>query len=183
MQYVWRESPRQGKRANFKELLELLNKARISEEEDKKSDLDHLMDDLPEDHPARIAYQKVMIGAADTKRSILITAQSRLNRLQNPKVLHILDHDEIDIRSLGIGIYGNPKRRVALFLVIPDNDDTYNFIVGIMYTQIFQQLYFVADGLPDGKLPIHVALWMDEFANSVTRSTPKTVGITDKSVA
>lgn len=165
MQYVWRENPREGKKANFRELLDLMNKARISEDEKSKSELDNIMEALPEDHPARIAYNKVMIGAADTKRSILITAQSRLNRLQNPKVLRILDHDEIDIRSIGEGIYRNKNRKSALFLVIPDNDKTYNFIVGLMYTQIFQQLYYVADHRDDGKLPIHVALWMDEFSN------------------
>ncbi len=165
MQYVWRECPRMGRRANFKELLDLLNKARISEDERSKSELDELMEELAEDHPARVAYNKVMVGAADTKRSIIISAQSRLNRLQNPKVLRILDYDEIDIPSLGEGIYENPENKVALFLVIPDNDKTYNFLVGLAYTQIFQQLYYIADNKHQGKLPIHVALWMDEFAN------------------
>lgn len=165
MQYTWRESPREGKKANFKELLDLMNKAKVSEDQKSKSELDQIMEALPKDHPARIAYNKVTVGAADTVRSILITAQSRLNRLQNPKVLRILDHDEIDIRSIGEGIYKNKNRKSALFLVIPDNDKTYNFIVGMMYTQIFQQLYYVADNEYGGKLPIHVALWMDEFAN------------------
>ena len=82
MQYVWRESPREGKTANFKELLDLMNKAKVSEDQKSKSELDQIMEALPEEHPARIAYNKVTVGAADTIRSILITAQSRLNRLQ-----------------------------------------------------------------------------------------------------
>ncbi len=165
MQFLWRECPRLGKRANFKEFLDLLNKAKINDDDKAKSELDILMEELPADHPARVTYLKVMSGAADTKRSILISAHSRLNRMQNPKVLRILDYDEIDIPSLGIGQFGNNERKVALFLVIPDNDKTYNFIVGLMYTLIFQQLYYLADHVYGGRLPVHVALWLDEFAN------------------
>ena len=75
------------------------------------------------------------------------------------------------------------ERKTAVFAVIPDSDSSYNFIVGMLYTQLFQQLYRKADFEHGGRLPVHVHFVMDEFANGVTRSTPKTVGITDKSVA
>ena len=84
--------------------------------------------------------------------------------------------DDLDLPSLG-------ERKVALFALIPDNDTSYNFLVSILYTQLFQQLFYLADHKYGGRLPVHVHFLMDEFANSVTRSTPKTVGITDKSVA
>ena len=73
--------------------------------------------------------------------------------------------------------------KTALFVIISDTDDTFNFIVSIMYTQLFNLLCDRADDVYHGRLPVHVRCLLDEFANSVTRSTPKTVGITDKSVA
>ena len=78
----------------------------------------------------------------------------------------MLDEDEMEIRTLGEGIYENPERRTALFCVIPDSDKSYNFLVGLLYTQLFQELYYIADHKYGGQLPIHVALWMDEFANT-----------------
>ena len=83
--------------------------------------------------------------------------------------------DELDLKTLG-------TKKVALFALIPDNDTSFNFLVSMLYTQLFQQLFKVADS-GGGALPVPVHFMMDEFANSVTRSTPKTVGITDKSVA
>lgn len=165
MYYVWYEYARQGKKANFAAVLELLNKAQIAEDENAESELDKLMNRLAPDHPAYVAYHKVMSGAADTKRSILISAHARLSRLQNPKILRILDHDEINIDAIGEGIYKNPDRKTALYLVIPDNDKTYSFVIGMLYTQLFQELYYIADNKYDGRLPIHTAIWMDEFAN------------------
>lgn len=73
--------------------------------------------------------------------------------------------------------------KTALFVIISDTDDTFNFVVSIMYTQLFNLLCDRADDVYNGRLPIHVRCLLDEFANSVTRSTPKAVGITDKSVA
>ena len=74
-------------------------------------------------------------------------------------------------------------RKTALFVIISDTDDTFNFVVSILYTQLFNLLCDKADDVYNGRLPVHVRCLLDEFANSVTRSTPKTVGITDKSVA
>lgn len=165
MLYVWYEYPKQGKEANFRGVLELLNKAKIPESENELSELDELMYRLPEDHPALVSYKKVCTGAADTVRSIIISAHSRLAYLQNPRVLRLLDKDEIDIAAMGEGVYQNPDRPTALFCKIPDNDKSYNFIVGMLYTQMFQELYRIADRNEGGKLPVPVAFWMDEFAN------------------
>ena len=74
-------------------------------------------------------------------------------------------------------------RKTALFVIISDTDDTFNFVVSILYTQLFNLLCDKADDVYGGRLPVHVRCLLDEFANSVTRSTPKTVGITDKSVS
>ena len=167
MKYVWYEHPRVGRTPSFRGVLELLNQAKVSDE-GEESDLDKIMYALPPDHPALVDYKKVASGAADTIRSIIISAHSRLAYMQSPKVLRLLDNDEMDIRFLGQGVYNNPDRPMALFCVIPDNDKTLNFIVGMLYTQIFQELYYVADNLcgnNDGRLPIHVSFWMDEFAN------------------
>lgn len=91
MYYVWYESPKQGKKATIREMLNLLNLAKVSDDETKKSGLDRLMEVLPDDHPAKVAYKKVVSGAADTVRSIIISAHARLAFLQNPKILNILD--------------------------------------------------------------------------------------------
>ena len=74
-------------------------------------------------------------------------------------------------------------QKTALFVIVSDTDDTYNFVAALMYSQMFHLLCDKADNFYQGRLPIHVRCLLDEFANSVTRSTPKTVGITDKSVA
>ena len=74
-------------------------------------------------------------------------------------------------------------QRTALFIIISDTDDTFNFVVAMMYSQLFNLLCDRADDVHHGRLPYHVRILCDEFANSVARSTPKTVGITDKSVA
>lgn len=166
MSYVWYECPKQGKKATFREMMNLLTKAKVAEKEGDLSELDRMMNVLPDEHPAKIAYLKVRSGAKDTIRSIIISAHARLAYLQNPKILDILDHDDIDIRAIGEGVYGNPERRTALFCVIPDNDKSYNFLVGLLYSQIFQELYYIADFKYGGALPIHVAFWMDEFANT-----------------
>ena len=169
-----------GKEATIREMMDLLTKAKVAEKAGDLSELDKMMEVLPDDHPAKISYLKVRSGAKDTIRSIIISAHARLAYLQNPKVLKILDHDDMNIRALGEGIYENPARKTALFCIIPDNDKSYNFLIGMLYTQIFQELYYVADFKYGGSLPVPVAFWLDEFANGVRRFTLKTVGITDK---
>ena len=165
MYYVWLEYPRMGKSPSFRGVLELLNQAKVDEHVNSSSELDKLMFALPENHPALISYKKVVSGAADTVRSIFISANARLAYMQNPEVLRILDHDEMHIPSLGLGVHGSPSRKSALFCVIPDSDKSLNFVVGMLYTQIFQVLYRIADETSSGRLPIPVSFWMDEFAN------------------
>lgn len=165
MSYVWYECPKMGKDATIREMMNLLTKAKVAEKAGDLSELDQMMDVLPDDHPAKVAYLKVRSGAKDTIRSIIISAHARLAYLQNPKVLKILDHDDMNIRALGEGIYENPDRKTALFCIIPDNDKSYNFLVGLLYTQIFQELYYIADFKYGGSLPVPVAFWLDEFAN------------------
>ena len=87
-----------------------------------------------------------------------------------------METDEMELDTIG-------DRKTALFVIISDTDDTFNFVVSILYTQLFNLLCDKADDEYGGRLPVHVRCLLDEFANSVTRSTPKTVGITDKSVA
>lgn len=87
-----------------------------------------------------------------------------------------MEYDELELDTLG-------EEKTALFVIISDTDATFNFVVSIMYSQLFNLLCDKADDVYNGRLPVHVRMLLDEFANSVTRSTPKTVGIADKSVA
>ena len=87
-----------------------------------------------------------------------------------------MEYDELQLDTLG-------EEKTALFVIISDTDATFNFVVSIMYSQLFNLLCDKADDVYNGRLPVHVRMLLDEFANSVTRSTPKTVGITDKDVA
>ena len=159
--YVWKEEP--SERRNFNTLLEYLNLANVDEEND--SELDLMFMALPDGHVAKKAYHKFRSGAGDTLRSIIISANARMAFFENEKLKRILSDDEIDIPFLGIGKNGDKKTKTALFCVIPDSDKSYNFVVGMLYTQIFQELYYIADHKYGGRLPIPVHLWMDEFAN------------------
>ena len=138
---------------------------------------------LGANHPAIKQYNKCMRGAGDTVRSIIISANSRLAFLENKQVLRLLSRDELSLAELGIGVNGDGKSRTALFCVIPDNDKSLNFLIGMLYTQIFQELYYQADFHYGGRLPIHVTFMLDEFANGATRSAVKTVERTDKAAA
>jgi type IV secretion system protein VirD4 len=106
-----------------------------------------------------------MRGAEDTVRSILISVNARLAFLENQQVLRMLSKDEMDLAELGCGVNGDEVTRTALFCVIPDNDKSYNFIVGMLYSQVVQELYDLADFHYGGRLPIHVTFLMDEFCN------------------
>lgn len=80
------------------------------------------------------------------------------------QVLRLLSRDDLDLAELGIGVNGDGETKTALFCVIPDSDKSYNFIIGMLYTQIFQELYYQADFNCGGRLPIHVTFMLDEFA-------------------
>lgn len=165
MLYEWMEGPKQGRKPSFRGVMELLKKAEIPEDENKLSDLDKLMYELDPTHPALIAYLKIRRGAADTIRTVFTSLNVRLAYLQNEKLLRILDDDDIDIPSIGEGINGNKKKRTALFCIIPVVDKSYNFVIGMLYTQLFQELYDVADSKYGGRLPIPVSIYMDEAMN------------------
>lgn len=166
--YVWLEVP--PARRNFETVLKLLGEAEV-QEQGKPSKLDVRMKYLEEqsplgaNHPAVKQYNKCMRGAGDTVRSIIISANSRLAFLENKQVLRLLSKDELNLSQIGIGVNGDGETRTALFCVIPDSDKSYNFIIGMLYTQIFQELYYQADFNCGGRLPIHVTFLLDEFSN------------------
>ena len=166
--YVWLEV-KPAKR-NFETVLKLLGEAEVTEQ-GKPSKLDVRMKFLEENnplgaaHPAVKQYNKCMRGAGDTVRSIIISANSRLAFLENKQVLRLLSKDELNLADIGIGVNGDGETKTALFCVIPDSDKSYNFIIGMLYTQIFQELYYQADFNCGGRLPIHVTFMLDEFAN------------------
>lgn len=166
--YVWLEEKPQKR--NFQTVLKLLAEAEVTEQ-GKPSRLDVRMKFLEEssplgaNHPAVKQYNKCMRGAGDTVRSIIISANSRLAYLENQQILRILSKDELNLAELGIGENGDGETKTALFCVIPDSDKSYNFIIGMLYTQIFQELYYQADFNCGGRLPIHVTFMLDEFAN------------------
>lgn len=166
--YVWLEMP--PNRKNFQSVLDLLSEAEVDAKGNdskltKKMKQLAKTSKLKQNHPAYKQYMKVIRGAGDTVRSIIISANSRLALLENPQILRILSKDDLHLEELGIGVNGDKNTRTALFCIIPDSDKSYNFIVGMLYTQLFQELYFQADFKNDGKLPIQVTLMMDEFAN------------------
>ena len=166
--YVWLEMP--PNRKNFQSVLDLLSEAEVDAKGNdskltKKMKQLAKTSKLKQNHPAYKQYMKVIRGAGDTVRSIIISANSRLALLENPQILRILSKDDLHLEELGIGVNGDKHTRTALFCIIPDSDKSYNFIVGMLYTQLFQELYFQADFKNDGKLPIQVTLMMDEFAN------------------
>ena len=166
--YVWLEE--KPERRNFATVLELLSQAEVKEQ-GKPSKLDRKMkvleqrSELGSNHPAVKQYNKCMRGAGDTVRSIIISANSRLAFLENKQVLRLLSKDELNLAEIGIGVNKDAKTKTALFCVIPDTDKSYNFIIGMLYTQIFQELYYQADFMCGGRLPIHVTFMLDEFAN------------------
>ena len=164
--YVWMECG-PGQR-NFRMVLKLINEAEVHGD-GSPSELDKRFRKLEREkgssHPAVIQYHKVVRGAGDTVRSIIISANARLGILENPQILRILDQDEMAVPEIGIGVDGDKTKKTALFCIIPDSDKSYNFLVGMLYSQIFQELYYQADFHFNGRLPIHVTFMMDEFCN------------------
>ena len=166
--YVWLEE--KPCKRNFETVLKLLSEAEVKQQ-GNPSMLDIRMKFLEENnplgatHPAVKQYNKCMRGAGDTVRSIIISANSRLAFLENKQVLRLLSRDELNLADIGIGVNGDGETKTALFCVIPDSDKSYNFIIGMLYTQIFQELYYQADFNCGGRLPIHVTFMLDEFAN------------------
>lgn len=147
---------------NFSMIMDMLNAAEVREEDESyQSVLDELFDRLEADEPDNLAvrqYNIFKMAAGKTAKSILISLAVRLEKFNLPQIASITSQDELDLPSLG-------EKKVALFAIVPDNDSSLNYIVGMLYTQLFQELYFSADRMHDGRLPVHVHFVMDEFAN------------------
>jgi len=147
---------------NFPMVMEMIRAGEVREEdEDFRSPLDELFDRLEMRNPEHIAlkyYRSYHSGSAKTLKSIQITLVSRLEKFNLESLASMTQTDEMELWSLG-------ERKTAIFAVIPDNDASFNFIIGMLYTQLFQQLYYQADVVHGGRLPVHVHFVMDEFAN------------------
>ena len=158
--YLVNEAPPEEK--NFPMVMEMINAAEVKEEDEEyASVLDELFERLAMNDPEHLAvkqYHIFKLAAGKTAKSILISLGVRLEKFNLPQIASVVNHDELDIPSLG-------ERKTALFAIIPDNDSSLNFIIGMMYSSIFQELYYIADHVYGGRLPVHVHCVMDEFAN------------------
>ena len=147
---------------NFSMVIEMLRAGDVKEDDDGYlSPLDILFNRLEVKNPEHIAlkyYRDYHSGSAKTLKSIQITLASRLEKFNLESLAKLTLVDELDLRTLG-------EKKTALFALIPDNDTSFNFLVSILYTQLFQQLFYVADHKYGGSLPIPVHFVMDEFAN------------------
>ena len=147
---------------NFPMVMEMLRAGDVREEDEGyQSPLDELFDRLEMRSPDHIAvkyYRDYRSGSGKTLKSIQITLAARLEKFNLESLAALTMTDELDLASIG-------EKKTALFVIIPDNDTSFNFLVSILYTQLFQQLFYSADHKHGGALPVHVHFLMDEFAN------------------
>ena len=147
---------------NFPMVMEMIRSGEVKEDDDGfMSPLDRLFARLADRTPDHIAlkyYRNYRSGSGKTLKSIQITLVARLEKFNLDSLAAITQSDEMELDKLG-------EKKTAIYAVIPDNDSSYNFIVGMLYTQLFQQLYYSADVKHGGRLPVHVHCVMDEFAN------------------
>ena len=147
---------------NFEMVLEMLRAGEVKEDDDTYlSPLDILFNRLEDKNSNHIAlkyYRDYRSGSAKTLKSIQITLSSRLEKFNLESLASLTRYDEMELNNIG-------EKKVALFALIPDNDTSFNFLVSILYTQLFQQLFYTADHKYRGSLPIHVHFLLDEFAN------------------
>ena len=147
---------------NFAMVMEMLRAGAIEDEEEPRpSPLDNLFSELEYESPEHIAvkyYHSYHSGSAKTLKSIQITLAARLEKFNLESLASLTSTDELELNTLG-------DRKTALFALIPDNDTSFNFLVSILYTQLFQQLFYSADHIHGGSLPVPVHFLMDEFAN------------------
>ena len=125
--------------------------------------MDRLAEEKGVEYPPVRDYRKLKDGAPETVKSIILIINSMLRLCEVSSMKRIFEEDDMDIKSLGLGVDGNPNKKTALFLVMPDNDPSFNFIISMFYTQMFDVLIRTADFECGGALPIHVRLWADEF--------------------
>ena len=160
MLYLYHYAPEDEQ--NITMIMEMLNYAEVKEdEEDYESPLDELFKRLEIIDSNSLALKQYKIykqAAGKTAKSILISVGVRLAAFNLEELASLTRFDEMELEQIG-------ERKTALFAIIPDNDSTFNFIVGMLYTQLFQMLYYQADYVHGGELPVPVHFLMDEFAN------------------
>lgn len=160
MLYLYHYAPEDEQ--NFTTVMEMLNYAEVKEdEEDYESPLDELFKRLEMIDSNSLALKQYKIykqAAGKTAKSILISVGVRLAAFNLEELASLTKYDEMELEQIG-------ERKTALFAIIPDNDSTFNFVVGMLYTQLFQMLYYQADYVHGGELPVPVHFLMDEFAN------------------
>lgn len=158
--YLYYEAPKTEQ--NLQMVMEMLDYAEVKEDDEEfESDLDTLFRKLEEENPEHIAvkqYNSYKVGAGKTLKSILISVKTRLAFLTLPTVSNLFLDDELELEFLG-------DRKTVLYIIIPDSDTTYNFIIAMLYTQLFDVLYDRADNFHHGALPVPVRVMADEFAN------------------
>lgn len=160
MLYLYHEAPEYEQ--NFTMVMEMIAAAEVKEDDEEyESPLDLLFDELESNNPGTLAYKQWRIfkqAAGKTAKSILISVGVRLACFNLESLASLTAFDELELEKLG-------EHKGALFAIIPDNDSTFNFLIGMLYTQLFQMLYYQAENIHGGELPIPVHFVMDEFAN------------------
>ncbi len=158
--YIWYEAPEEEK--NFTTLLEMINAIEAREDDPEfQSPVDLMFERLEEKDPEHFAvrqYKKFLLSAGKTRSSILISCGARLAPFDIKELRDLMKTDEMELDTIG-------DRKTALFVIISDTDDTFNFVVSILYTQLFNLLCDKADDEYGGRLPVHVRCLLDEFAN------------------
>ena len=158
--YIFYEAPREEK--NFATLLDMIDASEVREDDETyMNPIDRLFEALDKKEPTHFAvkqYKKYKLAAGKTAKSILISCGARLAPFDIQELRDLMQEDELELDTLG-------DRKTALFVIISDTDDTFNFVVSIMYSQLFNLLCDKADDVYGGRLPIHVRCLLDEFAN------------------
>jgi len=158
--YIFYEAPREEK--NFATLLDMIDASEVREDDETyMNPIDRLFEALEKKEPTHFAvkqYKKYKLAAGKTAKSILISCGARLAPFDIQELRDLMQEDELELDTLG-------DRKTALFVIISDTDDTFNFVVSIMYSQLFNLLCDKADDVYGGRLPIHVRCLLDEFAN------------------
>lgn len=158
--YIWYEAPEDEQ--NFAMLIDLIDASEAREDDENfKNAVDLLFDELEEKDPNHFAvrqYKKYKLAAGKTAKSILISCGARLAPFDIKELRDLMEYDELELDTLG-------EQKTALFVIISDTDATFNFVVSIMYSQLFNLLCDKADDVYNGRLPVHVRMLLDEFAN------------------
>ena len=158
--YIYYEAPKEEK--NFKTLLDMIDASEVREDDESyMNPIDRLFEALEKKRPTHFAvkqYKKYKLAAGKTAKSILISCGARLAPFDIEELRELMSEDEMALDTIG-------DKKTALFVIISDTDDTFNFVVSIMYSQLFNLLCDKADDVYGGRLPVHVRFLLDEFAN------------------